>query len=97
MQGTLLELRDKAVSQDLKERLMMAVAKVAVEVYTDAEETQQHKAYAVQVAKSPRSIAERMTPVVVVLAANDSDDALEVAVKAVFNVYASEVQVEPTI
>jgi hypothetical protein len=36
-----------------------------------------------------------MTPVVVVLAANDSDDALKVAVKAVFNVYASEVQVEP--
>jgi len=94
MQGTYLELRDKAVSQDLKERLMMAVADVAISVYVDPEETEQHKTYAVQVAKNPRSIAEQMTPLIVVLAASDSDEDLKAAVQAVFNVYASQVVVE---
>lgn len=86
MNGTYLELRDKAVNQDLKERLMMAIADVAVEVYTNPDETTEHKAYAVQVAMKPRSIAEQMTPLIVILAA-----------KQVFNVYASQTVVsEPT-
>jgi hypothetical protein len=93
MDGTYSELRDKAVSQDLKERLMMAVADVAVEVYSDPTETDQHKTYAVQVAKNPRSIAEQMTPLIVILAADDSDAKIKLAVHTVFNVYASQVEV----
>ena len=97
MQGTYLELRDKAVSQDLTEVLMMALADVAVEVYTDANETEQHKKYAVQVAMNPRPVAEKMRVLVVKLAANDSDEALKAAAKIVFGVFAStiEVAVEP--
>jgi len=93
MNGTLSELRDLAVSQDLVERLMMALADVAVEVYSDPQETDQHKIYAVTVAKSPRSIATQMKEVVVILATDDTDEALKIAAKTVFNVYASTVTV----
>lgn len=93
MNGTYAQLRDKAVSQELKERLMMAVADVAVEVYIDPQETQEHKNYAVQVAKNPRSIAEQMTPLIVILASTDSDEDLKIAARQVFNVYASTTEV----
>lgn len=93
MQGDLSQLRDLAVSQDLIERLMMALADVAVEVYADPNETQQHKTYAVTVAKNPRSVATQMKEVVVILATDDSDEALRVAAKTVFYVYASTVTV----
>jgi hypothetical protein len=93
MQGTYSELRDLAVSQDLIERLMMALADVAVEVYADPTESEQHKLYAVTVAKSPRSVATQMKEVVVILAADASDEALKTAAGIVFNVYASTVTV----
>ena len=97
MNGTYSELRDKAVSHDLIERLIMALTDVAITVYMNAGETEQHKKYAVQVARSPRGIAEQMKFAVVFLATDDSDAQLKNAAHAVFNVFASEVQVEPTI
>jgi hypothetical protein len=93
MIGTSEELRNIAVSQDLLERLMMALSDVAVEVYADPQETEQHKIYAVTVAKNPRSIATQMKEVVVILATDDTDEALKVAAKTVFYVYASTVTV----
>ena len=93
MEGTLTELRNKAVSQDLKERLMMAVCKVSVNVYSDPLETKERKDYAVQWARSPRSIADPMTPLVVTIATDDTDASLIEAVQTVFNVYASILEV----
>ena len=93
MQGTYEQLRDMAVSQDLLERLMMALADVAVDVYTDANATAQQKRYAVTVAKTPRSVATQMKEVVVILATDNTDEALKVAAQTVFNVYASVVEV----
>lgn len=93
MIGALEELRNMAVNQELKERLMMAVCKVAVNVYVDPAETKERKDYAVQWARSPRSIAEPMTPLVVTIAADNSNDALIVAVQTVFDVYASILEV----
>jgi hypothetical protein len=95
MQGTLEELRNIAVSQDIKERLMMAVCKVAVEVYVDPASTAEQKNYAVSWGKSPRSIAEQMTPLVVTLAADNTDAKLIEAVHTVFDVYASILVSEP--
>ena len=89
MQGSLEQLRNIAVSQDIKERLMMAVCKVAVDVYVDPATTAEEKNYAVAWAKSPRSIAEQMTPLVVTLAADSTDAKLLLAVRTVFDVYAS--------
>ena len=93
MQGTLEQLRSLAVSQDLKERLMMAVCKVAVNVYNNPAETKERKDYAVQWARSPRSIAEPMTPLIVTIAVDSSDAKLIEAVQTVFNVYASILEV----
>ena len=93
MQGTLEQLRNLAVSQDLKERLMMAVCKVAVNVYNNPAETKERKDYAVQWARSPRSIAEPMTPLIVTIAVDSSDAKLIEAVQTVFNVYASILEV----
>ena len=91
MNGSYAELRDIAVSQDLKERLMMAVADVSKDVYIDAEETEQHKTYAVQVIMNPRPVAEQMAVAVVLVAQSDSDEDLKTAVKTVFNVFANTV------
>jgi len=93
MDGTYLFLRDLAVSQDLEERLMMAWADVAVEVYVDPNETQQHKTYAVMVTKSPRSVAKQSAVLAVILASDNTDEALKVAVETIFPVFASTVEV----
>jgi len=95
MQGTYAELRNLAVSQDLIERLIMAVTDVAIEVYTAPTETEQRKQYAVQVVQNPRGTAERMRFAIVFLAADNTDAKLKAAAKTVFGVLASQVTTSP--
>jgi hypothetical protein len=89
MQGTLSELRDLAVSQDLVERLMMAYIKVAKTVYMDANATAKQKTASVQLAMNPRNLAEKTRYLIVELAANNSDDAIIAAAETAFQVYVS--------
>jgi hypothetical protein len=94
MQGTLSDLRDIAVSQDLVERLMMAVCQVAVSIYTDPDiKDKEIKDYAVQWGKSPRSVATQMKELVVTIMADNTDEGLIAAVRTVFDVYASVIEI----
>jgi hypothetical protein len=88
MQGTLSELRDIAVSQDLVERLTMAYVKVAKQIYQEADNGSIQQKAAVQLLLNPRSLAERMRYAVVVIANSDSDADLTTAANISFLVYA---------
>lgn len=87
MQGTYLELRNLAVSQDLIERLIMAYIDVAVEVYVNPASTEKQKSAAVQLYLNPRSLAEKTRFGIVKLAANETDAALKAAALTSFQVY----------
>ena len=88
MQGSLSELRDIAVSQDLVERLTMAYVKVAKQIYLDAQNGSVQQKAAVQLLLNPRNLAERMRYGVVEIAQSDSDDHLIAAAQITFQVYA---------
>lgn len=91
MQGSYSELRNTAVSNDLLERLLMAVTDVAIEVYMENPATPNHAArqtYAVGVAANPRSTAEQMKFAVVFLADDVTDAALRAAVVACWDAFA---------
>ena len=87
MNGTLSELRDMAVSQDLVERLTMAYVKVARDVYVNAQSTAKQKTAAVQLALNPRNLAERTRFLVVELAVDATDAKLIEAAVTAFQVY----------
>ena len=88
MQGTLEELRNIAVSQDLVERLTMAYVKVAKEIYLAADNGSVQQKAAVQLLLNPRSLAERMRYAVVEIAQSDRDAHLIAAANTTFMVYA---------
>ena len=88
MQGSLSELRDIAVSQDLVERLTMAYVKVAKQIYLDAQNGSIQQKAAVQLLLNPRNLAERMRYAVVEIAQSDSDAHLIAAANTTFMVYA---------
>ena len=88
MQGTLEELRNIAVSQDLVERLTMAYVKVAKEIYLEADNGSIQQKAAVQLLLNPRNLAERMRYGVVEIAQSDSDAQLIAAAQITFQVYA---------
>ena len=87
MNGTLLEKRDKAMDQDLIEKLTMAFVKVAKDAYTAAAENSREQKAAVQLIMNPRSLAEKMRYAVVQIAADDSDENLITAATTCFDVY----------
>jgi hypothetical protein len=87
MQGTLSELRNMAVSQDLVERLTMAYVKVARDAYVNAGSTAKQKTASVQLALNPRNLAERTRFLVVELAKDATDAELIKAAETAFQVY----------
>lgn len=87
MQGTLEELRDLAVSQDLVDRLTMAYIRVAKAVYMNSQSTAKQKTASVQLAMNPRSLAEKTRFLAVELATDASDAALISAAETAFQVY----------
>jgi len=91
MNGTYQQLRDKAISQDFIERLIIALVDVAIEVYNEPADTANHEArqaYAVNVASSPRGKAEQMRYVVVFLMEDETDAKIRLAVKSAWNAFA---------
>lgn len=92
MEGTYQELRDITMSQELFERLAVAVVDVAIEIYNESVDTPNHterQAYAITAAGSPRSIAERMRYAVVLLAESNSDAHIRTAVLSAWDAFAS--------
>jgi hypothetical protein len=87
MNGTLSELRNLAVSQDLVERLTMAYVRVARTAYANAQSTAKQKRASVQLALNPRDLAEKTRFLVVELAKDDSDAELIKAAETAFQVY----------
>ena len=87
MQGTLSDLRNKAVSQDLVERLTMAYARVAKLAYMNAQSTAKQKTASVQLAMNLRNLAEKTRFLVVELMADDTDAELIKAAEVAFQVY----------
>jgi len=97
MQGTLLEKRDKAVDQDLIEKLTMAFVSVAKDAYTATAENSREQKAAVQLIMNPRNLAEKMRYAIVQIAVDDSDEELIIAATTCFNVYVRTFAEEVTV
>jgi hypothetical protein len=91
MQGTYYELWEKAVSEDLRNTLQIALVDAAITVYAESDATPNHAnriALALQVVNSPETYARRMVWAIVKIATDATDASLKAAALTAWNAFA---------